>query len=156
MEHMWFMSLNLRKMKFNFKQSKKNKVFLAKWWRDNMHEYLNPTRDWTIGLFVAVLLFVLGIGYIGFDFYIQFGAPKDIVYIETQSVGYRDVEVKRYAEQYDERERIFRELQQKKPVLGITPENETGENGTIPKEPPFIEIPPVDQTPLLAEPELGQ
>ncbi len=97
-------------MKLKFKKSKDGKAFFLTLWRNGVHDYVNPVRDWMIGLCVATTVFLFGVGYIAFDFYTQFGASDDAVQVESQSIGYRDVEVKRYAEQYTERERVFNEL----------------------------------------------
>ncbi len=125
-------------MKLKFKKSKNGKAFFLTLWRNGVHDYINPVRDWTIGLAVAILVFLCGVAYISFDFYTQFGAPKDTVYVESQSVGYRDVEVKKYAEQYIEKERVFNELRKDRSyVIEVIPESPVStstEMGTLSEE----------------------
>ena len=101
-------------MKLAFKKSKNGKAFFINLWRSGLHDYVNPLRDWTVMLAAATLVLVSAITYIAFDFYIQFAAPPKAVEIESQSLGYRDVEVERYADLYTEKERIFNELRKNK------------------------------------------
>jgi hypothetical protein len=73
-------------------------------------EDMNPLRDWAIGLSVAVLVFIGGISFIGYDFYSQFGSAGEEAAIEAQPVTYRDKEVRAYAEHYTEVENTFNKL----------------------------------------------
>lgn len=79
--------------------------------------FMNPNRDWLLGLTVAAVLFILGAGYIAYDFYQQFGVPSQAVVVEEQPVVYRSDEVVQYAELYEEKEREFNTLRARRPYV---------------------------------------
>jgi hypothetical protein len=97
-------------MKFNFKDLKVRKNPALQGWKSGIQNYMNPSRDWTVGIGVATVLFLGGSVFIGFDFYDQFGAPARDVVAEIQPVVYQEKEVIQQAEVYDERERVFNML----------------------------------------------
>lgn len=79
--------------------------------------FMNPNRDWFLGLTAAVVLFILGAGYIAYDFYQQFGVPNQAVIVEERPVVYQGDEVVRYAELYEEKEREFNALRARRPYV---------------------------------------
>lgn len=97
-------------MKLNFRKTIGGPSFFSRFSKPGDHEFVNPLRDWTIGLFVAVCIFLGGVGAIGLDFYLQFGAPNEAVPVEEQTVVYREREVVQYAEEYNKKETRFKEL----------------------------------------------
>ncbi len=120
-------------MKLAFKKSKNGKAFFINLWRSGLHDYVNPLRDWTAMLAVATLVLMSAVAYIAFDFYVQFAAPPKAVDLPSQSLGYRDVEVERYADLYREKERAFNELRKNK-VYVPTPVVEEVASSTLPSE----------------------
>lgn len=74
-------------------------------------EFINPERDWSIGLGLAVLCFATGVGYIVFDFYMQFEVPQDMN-IDSKGIMYRPQEVEDFAQIFTAKESTFNELRQ--------------------------------------------
>lgn len=64
------------------------------------HAFVNPKRDWTIGLLVAVFIFCLSCAYIAYDFYTQFIIQPDAMIVEGSTIKYNETEVRRLAEIY--------------------------------------------------------
>jgi hypothetical protein len=73
-------------------------------------EFINPIRDWTIGLFTATVLFLTGVVFIALDFYLQFIAEPQAFVAEDQLVVYPEKEVRHYAELYRKKEENFNAL----------------------------------------------
>jgi len=135
-------------MKLKFKKSKDGKAFFITLWRNGVHDYINPIRDWTVGLFIASFIFLAGVGYIAFDFYTQFGASENSIHVESESIRFRDVEVKRYAESYSEKERVFNALRNDRTYVI---EVEIEESADVLEEEGALE-----ESPELADIELAQ
>lgn len=97
-------------MKFTFAKIKDAKSVLSTLKPRGHGDEMNPLRDWAIGLFLAVLMFLAGVAYIAHDFYSQFGQSNTQVVAEAQTVVYRDAEVKSFAEEYATKEKMFNAL----------------------------------------------
>jgi hypothetical protein len=93
--------------KFGFLKLKKTRS-LDEWRRINQH--MNPLRDWTISIVVAVLLFIGGVSYTAYDFIVQLQATAPATSEKSKPVLYHEKEVVQYAETYTEREQTFNEL----------------------------------------------
>lgn len=103
-------------------------------------EYMNPVRDWTVGLGLGAMLFVAGVSFIVLDFYNQFGVTAPEAVLSEQPITYREKEVKLYAEQYAEKERRFNALR-KVHVFHEAPVSESQDAGveSIPEGVPVAE-----------------
>ena len=108
-------------MKFSLKNIRFRKTPSVRGWSGGTQNYMNPSRDWTWGIFTATVVFLGGSVFIGLDFYDQFGAPARDVVAEIQPIVYQEKEVVRYAELYNERERAFNMFREKK-VYTVPPE----------------------------------
>lgn len=97
-------------------------------WKSAFSDYVNPLRDWTIGLAAAALLFAGWSSYIAFDFYDQFIVPLEVENVATEGVLYKEKEVLFYATEYDEKEKIFEELRKDRTYLPPVVENVLEEN----------------------------
>lgn len=84
----------------------------------NVQGYMNPMRDWALGLCVAILFFLVGAAYIAFDFYDQLGGIATIeVEDAPQPIVYRDKEIIFYADMYSKKELRFNTLRGEAPVV---------------------------------------
>ncbi len=82
--------------------------------RDTSGDYMNPLRDWTIGLTVAVIFFVGGVSAIIFDFYTQFGVNIGADDGNKKNIPvYSTSEVRTFARQYAEKSDEFEKLRKK-------------------------------------------
>ena len=79
-------------------------------WKNAFADYVNPLRDWSIGLALATLFLVSWTSYIAFDFYDQFIAPLEIENVTSEGVLYKEKEILFYAKEYDEKEKTFEAL----------------------------------------------
>ncbi|HEU4677261.1 MAG TPA: hypothetical protein VFS75_00920 [Candidatus Paceibacterota bacterium] len=96
-------------MKFSFhKRGKKKPSFHL--WKDGTSTYMNPSRDWTIGLVIASVGFVVGATLIGFDFYSQLRSEGADVPPQTSQMLYDQNGVTEYARIYSRREDAFNAL----------------------------------------------
>jgi hypothetical protein len=101
-------------MKFNLiaRKSKKQTPFSVS--RRSTIGYMKPLRDWTVGLAVAVVTFLSGVSFITYDFYRQSGVPTQEVTAEYEPVVYQEKEVIRFSEMYEEKERAFNTLRERR------------------------------------------
>ncbi len=107
-------------MKSNFKLPESITNIFASFFVKDEGDYTNAVRDWTLGLFIAVLLFFIGVLFIALDFYSQFGVVAEFTAQDTKTETYRDKEVKMFAEEYSEKQKTFNELRAE--VVAPTPE----------------------------------
>lgn len=81
-----------------------------------------PLREWAIGLFVSVTLFIISTAYIGYDFYMQYqgiGNPTTIT--DESVVTYQEKIVSSMLALYRERETEFNRLREEgKAIVGTT------------------------------------
>lgn len=104
-------------MKFSFKIFS-NKGSLATLFSKGGTGYvMNPVRDWTIGLMVATICFLVGVAFISYDFYTQISQdPKKDLVVESKPLVYKEKEVIRYAGLYAEKASTFNKLREVKHV----------------------------------------
>ena len=76
----------------------------------NAHGYFYPSREWAIGLLAAVSLFVGGVSYTAYDFYVQFVAEPTIQISDEKVVNYRKAEVVTTAREIEEKQKTFEQL----------------------------------------------
>lgn len=95
-------------MKFGLK-THTGKKHLALVGESGSSNHLHPLRDWSVGLGLAVLVFIGGVTYIGYDFYAQFIIEAKEVSAESL-IHYHSEKVRMQAEEYDKREQKFNEL----------------------------------------------
>jgi hypothetical protein len=100
--------------------------------------HLHSLRDWSVGLGFAVLVFIGGVTYIGYDFYAQFIIEAKEVSAESL-IHYHPEKVRMQAEEYNKREQKFNELRGGRKAEVVVVEeragdvsSETGE--TVPTE----------------------
>lgn len=99
-------------MKFESKILERIREFFSKLVTREVGAYMNPMRDWTLGLSIAVLVLLGGFSYFAFEFYVQFGIPEADVVGEKTAVSYNEKEVRFYAKQYETKEAVFNQLRQ--------------------------------------------
>ena len=87
--------------------------------RSGLTQYMNPLRDWAIGLSLATFVLIFGTGFIGFDFYKQFVAPQEEVKAPSKPAIYSEKETKEYAEKYMKKEVLFNALRNEKPSIPV-------------------------------------
>jgi hypothetical protein len=92
-------------------------------------EFINPDREWTYGFIIAAVCFFSGVGYIAFDFYVQFEVPEDVS-IDSKGITYRAREVEEYADFYDAKEIQFNELRKHASVIIENVDENHGEGAT--------------------------
>lgn len=97
------MKLNLKRLK-NFGKGIQN-IHTQKY-----KDFINPSRDWLVGLFCAVVVFIGGMVFIAIDFYIQFEMPSNETIFDVQTMKYQDKNVIYFAEIYTEKEKTFNQL----------------------------------------------
>ena len=97
------MKLNLKRLK-NFGKGIKN-IHTQKY-----KDFINPGRDWLVGLFCAVVVFISGIVFIAIDFYVQFEVPSSDTILDVQTIKYQDKNVIYFSEIYTEKEKTFNQL----------------------------------------------
>jgi len=73
-------------------------------------EFINPQRDWYRGFTVAGALFIIGISYIAYDFYVQFISSPETPIVSTEIASYPKNDVVYFSEMYAERERTLERL----------------------------------------------
>lgn len=143
-------------MKLNFKIFSKAHSLLSHSSKEGTGYSINPVRDWTIGLFGATACFLIGVAFIGFDFYTQISqSPKQEVAAEKKPVNYKEQDVVRYAEFYAEKASTFNKLREQKAYIPLVVEAEV-KNEVNPEENtvPLAEEPEeqyTDPTPSLAQ-----
>lgn len=133
-------------MKFNIRTIIQRDSLFAAFKKQDL--FLHQSREWIHGLILSLFLFVIGISFIGFDFYSHFYSVKESVETPAQTVEYDERDVRVYAEKYDAKEEMFNMLRKSRqpvvvpvPVSVPTPEATTTES---------------EQVPPLADVELGQ
>lgn len=110
-------------------------------------EFMHPTRDWMLILGCSVFLFIGGVAYSAYDFYVQFGKPNEESLVEERYVRYRDKEVMSVAASYAEIEARFSALRSKKPIIPEAPAASSASNtptqleGVTTENTPLAEIP---------------
>lgn len=105
-------------MKLNFKIFSKSSSVVPRLSKDGTGYSINPVRDWTMGLFVATLCFLVGVTYIGFDFYSQISrVPNEEIVTDVKPVTYKEKDVVRYAEFYAEKASTFNKLREQRPYI---------------------------------------
>lgn len=97
-------------MKFNLHMKRDAHKPSFHLWKDGTSTYMNPARDWTIGIGIAIVGLVLGLGLVGFDFYAQYHAPGVTVPVQSNGNLYNEKTVREYAKLYDDREAEFKRL----------------------------------------------
>ncbi len=97
-------------MKLGFKSLKKVKSPFAKRKREAAGDYMNPLRDWTIGLGIASVLFIVGIGFIFYDFKRQFSEGFELDAQESEIPRYSAGVVREFARVYTDRQTRFEQL----------------------------------------------
>ena len=107
------------------------------------HEYMHPLRDWTLALGTCTTIFVCGVLYIAYDFYVQFGIPNNDVSIDGKIIKYRDADVTTLAEEYTKRDTEFTTFRADHPVVLEEPIPEVAT--TTPEE-PLAETPVAEYT----------
>lgn len=75
-------------------------------------DYMNPLRDWAIGLACATTMFIGGVVYIGYDFYSQFTIVEVVTDTEKKIV-YPEKEIRNLADSYTDKEKNFNELRER-------------------------------------------
>lgn len=121
------------------KKSKKKEVTLT-----------NPLRDWSIGLILAVVLFISGVLVIVFDFYFQFVSPE-IPEVTEKPLIYRENEVREYANLYNEKAKEFKALRNAQVYIPPTAQSTTTEEELLEKEASLTENEEVLEEESLAE-----
>ena len=124
-------------MKFQLTALKKKK-HLALVGESGTSNRLHSLRDWSIGLALAVLVFLGGVSYIAYDFYTQFITQTGDTFDES-SIQYHPEKVRRYAEEYKRKEEAFSELNTMRSEGGVTEESTT-----VTPSPVTDEIPPTE------------
>lgn len=81
-------------------------------------EFVNPTRDWFVGLLGVIVCFCVGIAYIVYDFNMQVGADQDITLDGVDVISYPERDVLRYADIYKEKQAAFDALRTAAPLRG--------------------------------------
>jgi hypothetical protein len=116
-------------MKLNFKFSLNNNV-ISRILKGGSHEYINPVREWLVGLMIAMIAFVSGIIFIALDFYEQLEASPDDVAVEH--FNYKETDVKYYADQYRQKEQIFNKMRKSSLyVPPVTVSTTTASSGVV-------------------------
>ncbi len=85
------------------------------------HEYMHPLRDWAYVLGFCTTVFVLGVGYVAYEYYVQFGISNDAFSTEGKIVKYRDGEVTALADEYAEHDALFAVLRGNQPLAPEEP-----------------------------------
>ncbi len=112
-------------MKLNFKIFSKRGSATSHFSKDGTGYSINPVRDWTVGIFAATVCFLIGIAFIGFDFYTQINqAPNLDIRTDEKPVTYKERDVIRYAEFYAEKASTFNKLREQKAYVPPVVENE--------------------------------
>ena len=142
-------------MKLNFKIFSKGSSSPSRLSKDGTGYSINPVRDWTIGLFGATTCFLVGVTFIGFDFYTQISQSPKQVAAEKKPVNYKEQDVVRYAEFYAEKASTFNKLREQKayipPVVETEVKKEVNpEENTVPLA-EQAEEQYTDPTPTLAQ-----
>lgn len=99
-------------MKFESPLFQKVREYFTKLFTREVGDYMNPMRDWTRGLFLAVFLLLSGFSFFAFKFYIQFGVPSVDSVAEKLPMTYNESDVRFYADMFVAREALFNELRQ--------------------------------------------
>lgn len=86
-----------------------------------LHEFVNPAREWAIGLLGAAFVFALGATYIGIDLHEQFTKEPTYTDISESTLTYDKKGVVEYATQYREREAQFIKLRGERPAVIVPP-----------------------------------
>lgn len=143
-------------MKLNFKIFSKGSSSPSRLSKDGTGYSINPVRDWTRGLFTATLCFLIGVAFIGFDFYSQISQTfSQEIATETKPVIYKEKDVIRYAEFYAEKANTFNKLREQKAY--IPPVVETEEKKDLNSEETTVPLAPepegqyTGETPSLAQ-----
>lgn len=74
------------------------------------HIEYDAVHDWIYGLCVAFLLSILGVTYIGYDFYTQFYTTPSLPETTQQTSTYRIHDIESLSTQYTERQKEFMSL----------------------------------------------
>lgn len=85
------------------------------------NDYMNPLRDWAIGLSAITMFLFLSISFVAYDFYSEFYLPQSEIEIQDTSIKYAEKEVLYYARVYDTQETEFAELRTKRPAVAPIP-----------------------------------
>jgi len=93
-------------MKLNFRKKKGTASLKPRKGQRDMH----PVRDWMIGLFTSVIIFLVGAAAIAYDFRVQFVLPPELPETTTGGVTYSEQDVMHYAEQFQEKDARFNAL----------------------------------------------
>ena len=102
-------------MKLNFKFFSKHDSHSPHLSKDGTGYSINPVRDWTISLFGATICFLIGVAFIGFDFYTQINQTSNQeIPTEAKPPAYTEKDVIRYAEFYAEKASTFNKLREQK------------------------------------------
>ncbi len=112
-------------MKFAFLGLKKKKGMT----QYRAREFVNPVRDWLIGLTCAFVILVCGIAYIAYDFHTQIIEREEGVTVSETPLQYDERAVREQGSRFKEREIIFNRLRsERKEVVYI-------EKPVVPEEP---------------------
>lgn len=116
-------------------QFKKIRTLFSRRKRATTGDYMNPLRDWTIGLCIATFTFLAGTAFIAYDFYTQFGVQTvtSDVAAQNNKLMYPKAEIFNLADSYREKESYFEKLRNARkapltpPQATEASQNETGE-----------------------------
>lgn len=105
------------------------------------HELMHPGREWIVGLSAAVLLFVSGSLYLGYDFWDQYQGIDEQIPVDGTVVRYRKQDAAHFLELYRAKKETFEALRADKVfqpavVVSTTPEVATS---TAVAAPPLAE-----------------
>lgn len=101
-------------MKFAFLGLKKKKGMT----QYRAREFVNPVRDWLIGLTCAFVILVCGVAYIAYDFHTQIIEREEGVTVSETPLQYDERTVLEQGSRFKEREALFNRLrnERKEPV----------------------------------------
>lgn len=78
--------------------------------KTRVHELMHPGREWVTGLSIAVLLFVTGSAYLGYDFLDQYHGIDTEVVADSTVVRYRKQDAAHFLELYRTKKETFEQL----------------------------------------------
>ena len=95
-------------MKINFSFAKTKKIHRVT--RAKVREYINPRREWALGLFGATLCLLAGATYIGIDLRAQFTDELVFTGVNETTLTYNKTDVIEQATLFREKDKRFNEL----------------------------------------------
>ena len=120
-------------MKIDLKEIRNIKTFFRSSPTKKSRTLIYPLRDWAAGLLTAVFVFVSGVIIIGIDFYFQLISPE-LPEVEEQPLVYKQNEVIQYAEQYNEKAKIFNEHRSSRVYVPVIDEPTTTTENVLEEE----------------------